>query len=485
MDTHTLIQAFDTEEGKRIFSRFLSCIEDFHMRPALARGVLLGFSGGADSVLCAALLLRLKHIIFDFPLVLCHINHGIRGESAHRDQAFCERFANELSLPYYARTIDVPTSAKQMRIGIEECARKMRYEQFDHIIRGRNDIQTIVTAHNATDNLETVLQRLFRGTGMKGMCGIPVARKNVLRPMLYIPKKEIVDFLSKNQIPFVTDETNFDSGYTRNYIRNEIFPLLERLTDEPEESILRFVQNLREDEECLSSLADEFLLRFPSGTVDTEHFLKLPKAVRSRVLVSLVKKVAPDAMLERMHIQGALSAIEEGKRRYSLVCDLILNCEKGYIYIDSQKSLFPFDASLPLNQEVWIDSLDACFVLCDRESFKSFSNVYKIAIQEAIDFGIINGELSVRTKRDGDAYAYGGITRKLKKLFNDRSIPPRFRDLIPVICDVSGIIWVPGFRVRECKNVKSDKKIYIAVALPKEMDDFDKSYRFYIGNEFC
>lgn len=448
MDTHTLIQAFDTEEGKRIFSRFLSCIEDFHMRPALARGVLLGFSGGADSVLCAALLLRLKHTIFDFPLVLCHVNHGIRGESAHRDQAFCERFADELSLPYYARTIDVPTSAKQMRIGIEECARKMRYEQFDDIIRGRNDIQTIVTAHNATDNLETVLQRLFRGTGMKGMCAIPAVRENVLRPMLYIPKKEIVDFLSKNQIPFVTDETNFDSGYTRNYIRNEIFPLLERLTDEPEESILRFVQNLREDEECLSSLADEFLLRFPSGTVDTEQFLKLPKAVRSRVLVSLVKKVAPDAMLERMHIQGALSAIEEGRRRYSLVCDLTLNCEKGYIYIDWQKSLFPFDASLPLNQEVWIDSLDACFVLCDRESFKSFSNVYKNSIQVNLSSAIIKGELGVRSRREGDAYRFSGVTHRIKTLLQSLHLIQPNKERMPVFYDEEGIVFVPPFPLR-------------------------------------
>ena len=448
MDTHALIRCFESEEGKRIYSRFLACIEDFHMRPMLERGVLLAFSGGADSVLCAALLLRLKSEEFDFPFLLCHVNHGIRGEDAMRDQLFCESFARQFGLDFCVCVIDVPSVAKEEHLGIEECARKMRYSEFQKIIQGRNDIQTIVTAHNATDNLETIMQRLFRGAGTKGMCGIPALRDNIARPMLYISKKDILNFHLSNDISFVTDKSNFDCSYTRNYIRNEIFPLLERLTDAPEESILRFVQNLREDEECLDTLARDFLQSFPKDVIDREAFSRLPKAVQSRVLSHLVHRLSPEVMTEQGHIEASLVAIREEKRRLSLVGNLVLNCEKGFFYLTESEDAVAFDVALPLNQAVSVEELCATMILCDREAAKTFLNVYKNSIKVNLSSAIIKGEFCVRCRRHGDSYRFGGVTHRLKTLFQSLHLITPIKERIPVFYDEEGIVFVPPFQVR-------------------------------------
>ena len=191
--------------------------------------VLLGFSGGADSSALLHILLSMRER-YGFSLTLAHLDHGIRGEEAARDRAFCEQVAATLGLDIVCRRRDVPSLAKESGASIEEAARSARYAFFADVMEERR-IPILVTAHHATDNLETLLFRLMRGTGSRGLCGIrpfrPFACGFVVRPLLAISVGQIRSYCKERGIAFVTDSTNCDTAYTRNRIRRELLPLME------------------------------------------------------------------------------------------------------------------------------------------------------------------------------------------------------------------------------------------------------------------
>ena len=461
----SVLSCFDTEKGKKLYQAFHTCIVENAMWENISKGVLLGFSGGADSVFLALSFLRLMQENQRFSLVLCHIHHGIRGVSADRDLSFSEQFANDFGLEMIGLKRDVPSISKQEGIGIEECARNVRYSEFQRIIDGRNDVSCIATAHNATDNLETVLHRLLRGTGTKGLCGILAVRDNIIRPILYIPKKDIVSFLDSNHIPYVTDETNADINYTRNYIRNEILPTLTRITPSPEVSILRFVQNIREDEFCLNALARDFLNSQTPPYIDVASFKKLHKAIAYRVLCILAEQVDSNFMLEQSQVEAILSSISEKKSaRISLNKRLDFVFEHGWIYFHRRDSHPPEEFVLPFGESVYSSFFRARFLFCDEKQLKTYKNVYKNSTSVLLSSVIINGEIAVRKKAPQDAYRVRKMTRKLKTLFQSLHLPTPLIDRIPVFYDEKGILFVPPFGLREEENqAQVDSDLYLVI----------------------
>ncbi|MBR2849854.1 MAG: tRNA lysidine(34) synthetase TilS, partial [Clostridia bacterium] len=196
-----------------------------------SEAILVGFSGGADST---ALLHILSRYSKDSGCRICaaHINHGIRGEEADRDEEFCRVFANTLGIELFVLHADVPTIAKQSGESIETAARRVRYDYFAKIMR-EQDIKILATAHNANDNLETLIFNIARGSGLGGMCGIPDSRPTecgvVIRPILSMEKSEILEYCEKNSLDFVTDSTNTDTDYTRNLIRAKTIPIMQEI----------------------------------------------------------------------------------------------------------------------------------------------------------------------------------------------------------------------------------------------------------------
>ncbi|MBO5102130.1 MAG: tRNA lysidine(34) synthetase TilS, partial [Clostridia bacterium] len=162
-----ILSLFATAPGKDIYSVAVSSIEEYGMEKMIKKGVLVGLSGGADSVMLLCFLIEYRRRTADFPILAVHINHSIRGESADRDEAFAKRMCASLGVEFISEKIDVPSIAKENGLGIEECARNVRYQEFQNIIQGRNDIGSISVAHNADDNLETVIFNIFRGTGLR------------------------------------------------------------------------------------------------------------------------------------------------------------------------------------------------------------------------------------------------------------------------------------------------------------------------------
>lgn len=467
---------FDSQKGRRIYDEAVRAIREHGMQKLLEGGVILGLSGGADSVLLLHFLIEYREKSnAEFKILPVHVNHGIRGEEALADELFSKKAAEALGLEFIALHVDVPAYAENNALGIEEAARKLRYDGFNELIRVRSDVSCIAVAHNSDDNFETLLFNLVRGAGTHGLSGIAPVRDNIVRPLIYVSKVEIQALLQEKKIEYVTDSTNFSIDYTRNYIRHEIVPRLKRINSEPQASINRMCSALRADDSYINSVAEKFISEnYINGTFDNSALAALHAAVFARVIM-LSAKEKGITRLEFVHIEKvrALLRVKENFRvslpeRFEFISELgrsriarTAKCNIGCVPLKMGENHFP--------------AFNSVIILSDHALDEFSLNVYKISIQAAVPFDIINNGLFVRSKNDGDSYFYGGITHKLKKLFNDRKIPPSLRGSVPVFCDERGIVWVPGFGIRA--DSAQDKRLYIAITEYGEPSD---ERRFYI-----
>ena len=434
-----------------IFSKARLTCEKFNMLDMLKGGTVVGLSGGADSVLLLIFLCKLSRDL-NFKLKAVHVNHHIRGEEADRDEEFSQQLCNALEIPFKAIHVDVPALAEKTHSGLEECARNVRYTEFERI-RLDSGFSAIAVAHNASDNAETVIFNLARGTGIKGLCGIPKIRERIVRPLIEISKKNIFDALSENGIPFVTDSTNESSDYTRNYIRRDILPRFSRINPEYEKAIGKTGVILLRDEDFLRKAADDATKNcLKGGAYDASMLKELHPAILSRVILNIITEkssVAP----EQIHVESIMDLIMRGNNfAIDIPGNLRFISQSGRCTVkykneaEENISFTPVFLHEGFNE---IPELDmGIFVSHDKNEVFS-SNVYKISIQAEIDSAIIKGRIFVRTRNDGDKYRFGGMTHKVKRLFSDKKIPQSERDRIPIICDDDGILYIPGFPLRE------------------------------------
>ena len=193
MSAANVNELFKTEAGEHVYSEFLRAVREFDLEKRIADGVAVGFSGGADSI---TLLLALRKFSSDNNfgrICAVHVNHMIRGAEADRDEAFSRQFCESIGVEFISVRRDVPAYAKKNSLGLEEAARNIRYSIFTELLEGRNDLSCVAVAHNATDNLETVIFNMMRGAGTRGIAGIAPVRDSVIRPLIFVPKRDILD----------------------------------------------------------------------------------------------------------------------------------------------------------------------------------------------------------------------------------------------------------------------------------------------------
>ncbi len=448
------VQRLFAENGKKIYETALETINKYSMQAHLSGGVLLGLSGGADSVMLLLLLLEYKRQTNQsFRLAAMHINHMIRGEDADRDEDFCRRLCHNLGVEFFAEKINVPSLSEQMGIGIEEAARNARYNAFNKIISGRKDINCIAVAHNMGDCAETVIFNILRGCGTKGASGIPPVRDNIVRPLIEASKFDIITALDSYGIKYVTDATNLSTDYTRNYIRHEIIPAMSKICENPDKMLSRFANNLRSDDEYIGKAAQSFLDEHQPMT--NRDLLSLDYSLYVRVLSIMANNVG--ASVSSAIASDIYSNLSKNSFSYSLigakfVCD---RCVCSITPVNEEE----IDYFIPIEDgKAHLDKINADAFISDENVKEIYSNVYNFSIQANLSSAIIKGRLFFRPKMDGDSVYYGGMTHKLKKLFNDRKIPIADRKLIPVLCDNAGVVWVPGFGVRDDGVSDEDKR---------------------------
>lgn len=274
--------------------------------------ILLGLSGGADSV-------TLLHMLVGYcrgtgaPLYTAHVNHMIRGEDAERDRDFCEALAAEYGVPCFVLEADVPAAAKERGIGLEEAARQMRYDFFDGLML-RHSIPLLATAHNADDALETLIFNISRGCGLQGLGSIPPVRQFggglLIRPLLKAPKADILRYCEQNSLSFVTDATNADDTYSRNHIRHNIIPALKKLNGAVLKNTARLSESARLDADFMARQVNSYLEG--NDPMSLSSLRALHPALLTRVLARLYSDYSGGLSVEQVHLSALITLIERG-----------------------------------------------------------------------------------------------------------------------------------------------------------------------------
>lgn len=430
------------------------------MAPLLTGGVLLAFSGGADSTLLFLFLLAycpMHGIRFE----ALHLHHGIRGAEADRDAAFCRALCRSAGVPLHAERADIPAIAAQKGEGLEETARKVRYALLAERAKERG-LSAIATAHTATDLAETVLFRLARGTGAKGLCGIPAVRGNIVRPLLALRAEEVRAALAAVGASFVNDSTNEDIFYRRNYIRKEILPAFLRLNPSFPDAVERMAASLAEDEDYLSGeAAAAFSRTFDGRALSLSGMRSLHPAVCARVLLLCHERQCPGRERpERVHLAALRAQICAGNTAFSLSFPggvTAVGKGDGVFFRTEEKAVFHFGIT-PVSFGKNLLGNGYVLLLTEKIDPDFPANVYRMLIQRDLASAKIEGNLYIRSCKAGDTLRYGGMTRKLKKLFSAAGIPAEKRGSVPVLCDEKGIVWVPGFGVRDDRMGEGEKR---------------------------
>ena len=450
--------------GADVYATACKTIKNNRIDNLLEHGVLVGLSGGADSVMLLCFLLEYRERnSLSFPIVASHVNHSIRGEEADRDERFCKQLCEDLAVEFVSVKLDVPAIAREMKLSVEEAARNVRYSIFQDIISGREDLDAIAVAHNMTDNAETVLLNILRGSGTRGARGIRPVRNNIVRPLIDISKERITLALEDSGISYVTDSSNLSSDYSRNYVRHEVLPTLHGISPEPEKMLARFANNLASDDEFICSVSEDFLKDNP--TVTNIALRNLHRSVFVRVLTIMADY--RDGLLPQALTSDVYCLLDKDNFSYSLPGGLLFVCERGVCTVRKPigTTKYRVDIEIGLNH---IDVINSDFIISTTKLNNNYLNVYKKSIQANLSSAIIEGSLVLRSKADGDTVYYGGMTHKVKKLFNDRKIPLSIRKTYPVLCDDRGVIWVPGFGVRDDGVPVDQRRDLFAVLATKE-----------------
>ncbi len=427
--------------------------------------VLVGFSGGADSLA----LLCVLYTLLGTNVYALHVNHMLRGADADADEEFCRNFCAERNIPFSSVRIDV--AALSHGTAVEETARNARYGALTAEC-GRIGAAKIALAHTASDNTETVLFNLSRGTALAGLRGIPPKRAcgeaEIVRPLILCTREEIEGYCAENGLCYRTDATNSDTHYRRNFIRHEVVPRLRELNPALHTRIGAMSEALRRDEDFIKGEAARFLAENgENGRASAEKLRALHIAVRTRVLAEMFEAVS-DASLEEKHfcdLEKLLITGREGARIVLPGKTAAVN-KNGEIFFISEAKFAEESRKTEFCARVPFGVCDFggkfATVLYEKGAkTPDFEEIAKNAVltkKAELPEGAVN-DLTVRNRQNGDKYVFGGMTRTLKKLLSGES--ETAKKVRPVFCDEKGVLWVPGFRLRDDVYRAQGAKKYI------------------------
>ena len=395
--------------------------------------VICAVSGGADSVALLFALYLLKEKL-EIRLEAAHFNHHLRGEESDRDEAFVRKLCDQFDIPLHVGGAQVQPGKK----GLEAAARDARYA-FLRTLKGK-----VATAHTADDNAETILMRLIRGTGLKGLGGITPVQGSVIRPMLRITRQEVESFLEEWCLSHIEDSSNESDDFLRNRIRHHVMPLLAAENPRIAENLSQMALRLRQEEEFLS-------LQLDSTALPTVESLKtMPKALRSRYLA---------AFLER-------SGVREPEDAHIAQAEALVFSEKP-----SARAVFPGGVTIARNYDrvealTERESLEKTWLPCPGEVLLPELRVICTPAKEICNgpdaFTVIpQGRIYLRSRQSGDEIRLYGGRKSLKKLFIDRKIPAAQRMGIPVVCDEAGILGVYSIGVNLDRSAAGESAVTI------------------------
>ncbi len=421
-------------------------------------------SGGADSVALLRTFLFLKEK-FNITVSACHFNHCLRDKESDSDEQFCVHLCNEFNVELFLGRDDVAAYSKVNKKSLEEAARECRYSFFKRIL-SKQSIDYCATAHNMNDDAETLLLNLVRGAGFNGASAIEPYSDTLLRPFLLVKREQIEAFLTDINQKFVTDSSNFSNEYSRNYLRNVIFPALTKLNPAVVDSFSRFINLNRLDREYFESII---------SSIENSDLRTLHVSIRRRYFLRKYKEFSGRILNNSM-------LVEIDKALFSNIRSIIPLFDNDTVIIDNGKIFFDKkDFVSSSYSETDVSFGGNCVFDKKVNIYFSKNNFFEtdsFSKKDYISEKNIVGKIKVRSRQIGDKIIIKGVNKSLKKLFIDNKIPKEYRNIIPIFFDDVGIIYVPfvGITDRVFSNNADDAMMITTVFNTIDKERWSISY---------
>lgn len=454
------------EQKTRLF------IEKFHLLP-IGSGVVIGLSGGADSVALLEVLCSLRQER-DLRLAAVHVHHGIR-QAAQEDADFCREICFEKRVAYFCEYVNVPEMAKMQGVSEEEAGRNARYHIFEEY-RQKLQMDMIAVAHHQNDQAETMLFQLFRGSGLRGLSGMQPKRGNIIRPLLGVSRKEIEEYLCDKHVKYVTDETNACDQYSRNKIRHHVLPLAEEISFGAAEHMSQTAGQLREVLNYMEQQAGSFLNNY---MVQTDTELKISVDALAKEHMALQKMIVTEAIVRSFrsrkditerHIDNILELLgKEGEKTIHLPNGGVV--VKRYHQLIFKHILENPECDSAVFSKIKIEPdrtyiLENGMILETRLIFdNNLENIPKNDCVKWFDYDKIIGTLFLRTREQGDFLTIrdDGARKSLQDYLVNEKVPKSERDRQLLLADGQHIVWVLGKRISAHYKVTAQTKKILEV----------------------
>lgn len=423
--------------------------------------MLVGVSGGKDSI---ALLhyLRFKAGI---NIMACHINHNLRGIESQRDMDFVIDICKEWNIPCFTKSVNISGYALSKKISLEEAGREVRYSFFREM-KQKYKLDKIATAHTLSDNIETVIFRMTRGTGLKGICGIPFETDEFIRPLLYCTTSDIENYCHQNSLHHINDSSNETDNYTRNNIRHNVIPVLEGINKNFSSCFARTIDNINQDEDFLEQQVQ--LLLEESKTQQGYNIIRLQKshiAIRRRAIKYFLD--AHEIPISHMQILAIERIILLGMGKINVSKNNFIEVKNKILRIVDEKT--PIEYFETYFQEGFFSCSDEEKyenIICDRKKFEKIEKVYKKLFFIFVDYDKIIGKVIIRQKKSGDKIKLPNrsYNKTIKKIFLEQKVSKYERSKTLVISDDIGVIAVFGIGVNERVCVDNNTEKFLVIA---------------------
>ncbi|TQZ70536.1 tRNA lysidine(34) synthetase TilS [Clostridioides difficile] len=460
-----------------IFDKVLSTINKHNL---IQKGdkIVLGLSGGPDSVCLLHVLNRLKKD-FNIEIYAAHLNHQIRGIEAQKDALYVSKLCEDMGIIFFVKSINVPKYCENEGLSLEEGARKLRYEMF-YEIKDKIKANKIAIGHNLNDQAETVMMRIMRGTGLKGLKGIDYIRDNcIIRPILDVERNEIEEYCEAYNLNPRIDKTNLENIYTRNKIRLDLLPYMkDNFNSNVIESIVRMSNSLKSDNDYIEKEA-EAKFREVSNIkekgfveINLDDFVCLHDAIKVRVLRNSIKHILGDTnFVDQRHIEDIMSLEDNSKvnKMLTLPRNIFVYRKKDSIILTNEEIVneeIEFYYNVTSNGFIKIKELkqiiETQVMSIDRYKSMKLDNSSK-----GFDFNKVKGGIVIRSRRQGDKIKLAMGSKKVKDLFIDLKIPREERCKIPIITDSEGIICVGDYKISENYKIDENTKEVLKINFNK------------------
>ena len=414
--------------------------------PSDIEKAIVGFSGGPDS---SVLLDCLIKTLGKDNVIAVHVNHMLRGKDSDSDEEFCRKTCMGYGCTFYSEKVDIKKLSKGS--AVEETARNERHKILEKYADKLN-IRYIALAHTSSDNLETVLFNCLRGSGINGVRGIPYSRPlgkhEIIRPLIKLSRSEIEEYIKENGLGFVTDKTNSDTHYTRNFIRGEIVPLLKKVNSGAEANVSSLSDIVSDDVDYIDSQAKAYYSEyitdsgFPRDKLTSAH-----RSISSRIIVIMY-----GSPLEKKHVDSVLDMIYSGKEKAPVILPgrIAATVEDGMLKMQNESDITE-DKRLEYSYPLSFREYKEGFLISDKEeNIDGYTLVgYAFFDKEELD------KMVVRSWTTKDSYRFWKMTRNIKKVSS--SLPDNKRKIRPVM-DIQGeVVWYPGYPQRDNPSEQGGK----------------------------